>query len=230
MKKLAVAIVIATVGLFKLHAESFSWEDGFGSEPPPGLASVRVNLAILGQGNTNVTTNVTGSVITTVHFKQSKIDDNTILGLINDEFGTSFSVTNGDYLAVSNFWDGNLIVLGRDGTTLLQNASSNTNGDHYALSFTYSNSVFAETGTTNFETKFSVSDGFLNYESGDGFDSFHLEGFTTVNDSYCHGLTNGSESFQLSGGIGSASFSTNGVSGILTGSVSGSGKDNAPAP
>ena len=227
MKKIVVATVIATVGLLKLHADSFSWGEGFGSEAPPGLTSIHVDLVILGQGSTNVSTNATDSV-TTVHFKQGKIDDNTVLGLINDEFGTSFSATNGDYLAVSNFWDGKFIVLGRDGTILLQNASSNTNGDHYALRFTYTNSVFAETEKTNFEAKVSVMDGFLHYESGDGSDSFHLKGFTSVNDIY--NGTNSTESFELSGGIGSASFSeTNRVSGVLTGSASGSGKDNAPA-
>ena len=232
MKVLAFATVIATVALFRLQTTALAWDGGFGdddfgSATPPGLASVHINLAILGQGSTNVDTNAMDSV-TTVHFKQGKIDDNTILGLINDEFGTSFSATNGDHLAVSNFWDGKFIVLGRDGTILLQNASSGTNADHYALSFTYTNSVFAGTETTNCVTKSSVMDGFLNYESGDGSDSFHLEGFTVVNDIY-HG-TNSAESFELSAGIGSASFSeTNRVSGVLTGSASGSGKDNAPA-
>ena len=230
MKTLAFATVIATVALFRLQSDALAWDggfgdDGYGSEAPPGLTSVHVNLAILGQGSTNIDTN---TMVTTVHFKQGRIDDDTILRLINDEFGTSFSPTNGDYLAVSNFWDGKFIVLGRDGTILLQNASSNTNGDHYALGFTYTNTVFAETETTNCTTKFSVSDGFLNYESGNGSNSFHLEGFTAVNDNY-HG-TNSAESFELSGGIGTATFTTtNGVSGILTGSASGSGKDNAPA-
>ena len=235
MKTLVVATVIATAGLFALQANALGFEGsfgdggygGFGSETPPGLTSVHVNLAIIGQGSTNVNTNVADTV-TSVHFKQGQIDDNTILGLINDEFGTAFSATNGDHLAVSNFWDGKFIVLGRDGTILLQNASSNTNADHYLLEFTHTNTVFAGTSTTNFESKISVMDGSLSYESGNGSNSFHVQAFTTVNDVYWS--SNNAESFELSGGLGAATFTnTNGVSGILTGNASGSGKDNAPA-
>jgi hypothetical protein len=211
----------------KLPADSFMWGDGgsFGGVTPPGLSSVHVNLSVLGQGGTNVVDSTT-----IVHFKQSTIDDNKLLGLINSEFGTSFSATNGDHLAVSNFWDGKFIVLGQDGTVLLANASANTNGDHYVLDLSHANAAYASIETTNFETKFSAMDGILHYESGDSSNSFRLAGFTTVSDTYSHDFTNSTESFQLSGGIGHASFGTNDVSGVLTGSVYGSGKDNAPAP
>lgn len=229
MKKILVSTVIAIVGLLKLHADGFTWESGdygFGDRgpvTPPGFTSVNIDLSVLGQGNTNVVTNFLGTA-TVVHFKQARIDNDEILGLINNQFGTSFSETNGDHLAVSNFWDGELFVLGRDGTNLLAVASSG----HFVLDFTHSNVVSASTTTTNCESKFSAMDGFLNYESGDGSNSFHLEGFTTVSDTYRG--TNSAESFELSGGIGSASFGTNGVSGVLTGNASGEGKDNAPAP
>jgi hypothetical protein len=226
MKKLVATTVIAIVGLLKLSNNSIAWEDedDFGFGLPSGLTSVHINLSVLSQGKTNT---VDGT--TFVHFKQSKIDDGDILGLINNEFGTSFSETNGDHLAVSNFWDGQLIVLGKTNNILLANASANTNGDHFQLGFSSANTVFASTATTNCLTKFSVADGFLKYESGDGSNSFSLEGLTTVNDSYFHGLSNSVESFQLSGGIGSiSSTDTNGVSGVLTGSASGSGKNNAP--
>lgn len=216
------------VGLLKLPAFEFTWGGGENnSVTPPGLTAVHFNLSILGQGETNVVTNFLGTAVVT-HFRQARIDDDDILDLINTEFGTSFSVTNGDHLAVSNFWDGKLIVLGRDGTNLLANASKGTTADSYVLDFTYSNVVSASIVTSNFESKVSVMEGFLNYKSGNGDESFHLEGFTTVSDSW-HG-TNSAESFQLSGGIGSASFGTNGVSGVLTGSACGSGRDNAPAP
>jgi hypothetical protein len=230
MKKILVSTVIVMLGLLNLPAMTFTWESGFGGfgpVTPPGLTAVHFNLSILGQGETNVVTNFLGTA-TVTHFQQARIDDDDILGLINNEFGTSFSVTNGDHLAVSNFWDGKLIVLGRDGTNLLANASKGTTADSYVLDLTYSNVVYASTVTSNFESKVSVMEGFLDYKSGDGGESFHLEGFTTVSDSWRG--TNSTESFQLSGGIGSASFGTNGLSGILTGSVSGSGKDNAPAP
>ena len=227
MKKLIVTTVIALVGLLALPISSFAWgddDDDFGSALPSGLTSVHIDLFVLGQGSTNTTGGTT-----VVHFKQNRIDDDEILGLINNEFGTSFSQTNGDHLAVSNFWDGKLIVLGRTNNVLLANASSNTNGDHYQLGFSSANTVFSAKETTNCLTKFSATDGFLKYESGNTSNSFSLEGFTTVNDYYFHAFSNSIESFQLSGGIGSiSSTSSNGLSGVLTGTVSGSGKNNAP--
>jgi hypothetical protein len=203
--------------------DNHSGDNHFGCTPSSGLTSVNINLFVLGQGKTNT---IGGT--TTVHFKQSRLDNDDILGLINNEFGTSFSRTNGNHLAVSNFWDGNFIVLDRTNNILLD-TGSNTNGDHFQLGFSSGNAVFSSTVTTNCVTKFSVADGFLIYQSGNGSNAFTLEGFTTVNDSYFHGLSNSMESFQLSGGIGSISSSdTNGVSGVLTGSASGSGKNNAP--
>jgi len=213
-------------GLSTLPAQPVTSNTGFGAGLPAGLTSVHLYLNILGQ-STNTSTNGTSIAF---HFTQSQIDDNDILGLINNEFGTSFSATNGDSLAVSNFWDGRFMVLGRNGNVLLANASFNPNGDHYVLGFSSTNTVFAGSITTNAGTKFSVSDGVLQYTSGDGTESFRLEGFTTVSDVYFGGLSNSAESFQLTGGIGSISFPTNGVSGVLTGNVSGWGKNNAPAP
>ncbi len=224
MKKLAVATAVVTLGWLTLSAQPVSLANG-GSGAPLGLTTVHVDLMILGQGNSS-----TNGASTAFHFKQGRIDDNDILGLINSEFGTSFSVTNGDSLAVSNFWVGQFMVLGQDGKVLLANASFNSNGDHYVLALSSTNTVFAGSSTTNSGTKISASDGFLQYRSGDGTESFGLEGFTTVNDVYYHNFSNSVESFQLSDGIGSASFPTNGVSGVLTGSVLGSGNDNAPAP
>jgi hypothetical protein len=183
---------------------------------------VHINLFVLGQGGTNTSTNG----ITTVHFTQTRLDNGDILKLINSEFGTSFSQTNGDHLAVSNFWSGNIIVVGRTNNILLD-TGSNTNGDQFQLGFSSANTVFSSKGTTNCLTKFSVTDGFLKYQSGNGSNSFSLEGFTTVSDSYSHGGSNSMESFQLSGGIGSIT-GTNGASGVLTGTACGSGKNNAP--
>lgn len=228
MKKLVFATVIAIAGLLTLPASVFAWGDddgfGFGFRQPSNLTSVDIDLFILSQGGTNTSTNG----VTTVHFKQSRLDNDDILRLINDEFGTSFSETNGDHLAISNFWNGQLLVLGKTNNILLA-TGSNTNGDHFQLGFSSANTVFASTESTNCLTKFSVTDGFLKYESGNGSNSFSLEGFTTVNDTYTHGFSNSMESFQLSGGIGSiSSTDTNGVSGVLTGSASGSGKNNAP--
>src|SRR5215469_12781867 len=122
MKKIVVTTVIATVGLLALAMSSFAWENeddgGFGFSfcppAPSGLTSVNINLFVLGQGGTNTTTNG----VTIVHFTQTRLDNDDILALINDEFGTSFSRTNGAHLAVSNFWAGQLIVVGKTNNIL----------------------------------------------------------------------------------------------------------------
>lgn len=231
MKKLALLTVVVTLGLLKWNTNSYAFEgdwgggwgdESFGPVTPHGLTSVDIDLVAIEQGNINVNTN-TGT--TTAHFKQSDINNNDILALINSEFGTTFSRTNGDHLAISNFWEGKFMVLNSTGAVVLANASVGS-GDHYLLELTSTNTVFAGSQTTNSETKYSVTEGSLKYESGNGSNSFQLTGFTTVNDSYFHGFSNSVESFELTGGIGSIS-STNGP-GVLTGSVSGSGKDNAP--
>jgi len=192
---------------------------------PPGYTSVHIQMALTEQGATNA-----ASKSTEFHFKDQQIGDDDILGLINDEFGTTYSVINGDQLAVSNFWDGTFSVLDKYGNVLLADASSNTNGDQYRLYFRSAGTVFSGTEATNDARIVSVTDGSLHYRSGDGTNTFHLAGFTTVSDDYYDHYTNSAESYQLSGGIGVLSFPEYNLSGVLTGNASGRGTDNAPTP
>jgi hypothetical protein len=238
MKKLALVAVVMSLGLLGLKADGYGdgggGYGGYGSGSdkdyytlPPGLTSVHVDMVVLGQGATTETNGVTK-----FHLNSVNIHDDDILGLINNEYGTAFSVTNGDHLAVSNFWDGKFLVVDDKGNVLLGNASSNTNGDKYHLYFYSTNAVYAGKEATNYETKYSVADGFFIYNSGNGTNGFHLKAYTTVDDSYYN--SNSAESYQLCSGIGHLSFPDNGtngaLSGVLVGSVSGDGKDDAPAP
>lgn len=227
MKKLALITVAVTVtvtlGLLKLNAKDNN--QGIGSSLPKGLTLVDISLVAIDQGGTDTNTN---NGKTVAHTAQTKINNNDILSLINTEFGTSFSTSGGDRLVVSNFWDGQFMVLDKTGNVLLANASSNTNGDHFVLDLTSTNTAVSGKISANSGTKVSLTEGMLNYTSGDGNSSFQLIGLTTVKDSYSNGLSNSMESFELSNGVGSIS-DTNG-SGLLTGSVSGKGKDNVPAP
>ena len=195
-------------------------------QPSPGansgLTIVHINMVVLGQA----TTSTNGGPMA-FHFTQSAIADNDILGLINDEFGTSFSTTNGDQLAVDSFFDGKFMVVGATNNVLLSDASTTANNDHYQLNFTSTNTVSASMESTNATSIFSVTAGSLNYVSGDGTNSFHLQGLTMINDLFFNGLGNSMETFQLTGGIGSSSFpgsTTNNLTGVLTGNVSGFGQ------
>ena len=225
MKKFVLFATLISLGFIRLNAQLPFMRAS--NSVPSGLTFIHIYTVVLGQANTN-----TNGGPVSFHFTQSTITDNDILGLINDEFGTSFSTTNGDQLAVSNFLDGKFIVLGPTNNVLLDDASSTANGDYYQLNFSSANTVLASREATNFTTIFSVTDGSLNYVSGDGSNSFHLEGLTMISDSYFNGSSNSTESFELTGGIGSISFpgSSDNVSGVLTGNVSGSGQNNAPAP
>jgi hypothetical protein len=192
---------------------------------PPGFTSVNVDFVLLEQNtNSDVETNSME-----FHFKNVQIDNQGILDLVNNEFGTSFSGTNGDRLVVSNFWDGRFLVLDTNGNVALANASSRS-GSRYKLYFYSTNTVYAGQLTTNNGTISSITDGYLIYESGDGSNFFHLEGLTMVNDTYSSNSTNNTESFALSAGIGSATLPVNGETGVLTGSIGGSGTGNVPAP
>lgn len=218
MKKLALFAVATAFGLSVLKAGNLT-------TVPPGYTSVHIRMMLLEQGATN-----TDARTTEFHFKNQQIGDDDILGLINDEFGTTYSVINGDQLALSNFWDGTFSVLDKNGNVLLADASANTNGDQYRLYFHSAGTVFSGSEATNHAGIFSVTDGSLHYRSGDGTNIFHLAGFTTVrDDSYDHD-TNSTESFELTGGIGALSFPDYGLSGVLTGTAFGRGKDSAPTP
>ena len=198
-------------------------EQSVAQEANSGLTIVHISMVVLGQS-----TNSTNGEPAAFHFTQSTIADNDILGLINDEFGTSFSTTNGDQLAVHNFFDGKFMVVGATNNVLLGDASTTANNDHYQLNFSSTNTVSATMESTNAMSMFSVTAGSLNYESGNGTNSFHLQGLTMINDIFFSGSGNGVESFQLTGGIGSSSFpgSTNDMTGVLTGNISGFGQNN----
>lgn len=199
-------------------------EQSVTQEANSGLTIVHVSMVVLGQTSTN-----TNGESAAFHFTQSTIADNDILGLINDEFGTSFSTTNGDQLAVHNFFDGKFMVVGPTNNVLLGDASTTANNDHYQLNLSSTNTVAATQVTTNASSIFSVTAGSLNYVSGNGTNSFHLQGLTMINDIFFNGTGNSVESFQLTGGIGSSSFpgSTNDLTGVLTGNISGFGQINA---
>jgi hypothetical protein len=223
MKRIALITAIAAVGLPGLRANPDLPTPG--AKLPPGYTSVHVSLNVLEQGTTNVT-----AKSLKFHFQRAHIGNDDLLGLVNDEFATSFSTTNGDQLVVSNIWDGKFSVLSKSGAVLLADASTNTDGDNYHLYFHTSRPVNAGVEKTNNASLFSVTDCHLYYESGNGTNRFHVEGFTTVDDEYSHGYTNSLESFQLSQGIGSLSFPGDGSYGVITGFIYGWGTDNAPAP
>jgi hypothetical protein len=190
-----------------------------------GLTLININMVVLGQAATS-----TNNGPMAFHFTQSTIGNNEILGLINDEFGTSFSTTNGDQLAVRSFFDGKIMVVGPTNNVLLDDASTTANNDHYQLNFSSTNTVSASQVSTNATTIFSVTAGSLNYVSGDGTNSFHLQGLTMINDLFFNGSVNSMETFQLTGGIGSSSFpgTTNNMTGVLTGNITGFGQSPTP--
>jgi hypothetical protein len=225
MKKIALIVIIAALGWQGLKAENLTNVPPPGPTLPPGFTSVHLELTMLEQGKTNRTAGATK-----LHFKTTRITDDDLLGLINDEYDTTYSTTKGDQLVVSNIWGGDFSVLSQNGSVLKANASVNTNGDQYHLYFQTSQPVIAGTLRINKSSLVSVTDGDLSYSSGDGSNTLHIDGFTTVDDELSYKPANSRESFHLTRGTGSLDFQDDGSYGVISGQIYGRGKDNLPPP
>jgi hypothetical protein len=225
MKKIALFVIIAALGLQGSRADNDTNMPAPSPALPPGFTSVHLDLMMLEQGTTNRTPGTTR-----LHFKTTRFTDDDLLGLINDEFETTYATAKGDQLVVSNIWGGDFSVLSEDGNVLLANASLNTNGDQYHLYFQTSQPVRAGVLKINKSSLVSVTDGDLSYSSGDGSNTLHIEGLTTVDDELFFKSTNNKESFRLTKGTGSKNFPDDGSYGVIRGEIYGRGKDNLPVP
>jgi len=223
MKKIALFVMVAALGLQGSKADNVTNQPPPGPTLPPGFTSVHLDLMMLEQGKTNRTAGATR-----LHFKTSHFTDDDVLGLINDEFDTAYSTARGNQLVITNIWGGDFSVLSMDGSVLRANASLNTNGDQFHLYFQTSRPVSAGALRINKSSLVSVTDCDLSYSSGDGSNTFHVEGFTIVDDELSYKPTNNRESFRLTKGSGNLNFPDDGSYGIISGEIDGKGKDNLP--
>ena len=215
MKKMKLLVAVAVAGLLGLSAHA---------APSANFSPVKIKLTALVQAPDTGTSTIKFNVT------KIKITNKEVLGLVEDEYGDSFPA--GAQLVVDNFWDGLFSVLDKDGAILRADASNGVGDDAYELYIgEIVNRVFTGSGTDTKETfKYTMVGNFFYQDSVGqlgGGDFFGVTGFTTVNDSFNFNSETSKESFKLEG-AGNGRLS--GDNAVVSGKVSGSGKNNVLPP
>jgi hypothetical protein len=205
MKKFKLLSAIAMAGLLGLTARAAA---------PVNFDLVNVQLTALFQTNNTESSSKIVKV---------KIVNKDVLNLIASEFTNTAGITaSGSKLAVDSFFDGTFAVLDKTNGVILADASNPTNIDSYDLSIGQDgNSVDAFKNTSSKDTDNIITPGFFEFSSGDDSVSGDIFGPATVKQTFTDAKD--SESFKLTG---TEDVNLNENSGVLTGTVSGSSKDN----
>ena len=206
MKKFKLLTAVALAGLLGLSARAAL---------PANFSSVNFKLTVLIQAAS------TGSGTTTkFNVTKLKITNKEVLNQVTNEFG-AFPAGAQLVLAGNGFFGGTFSVLAKDGTVLLDNASSS--GDSYELTISDPNNYIytgSETATT---AKYNITTGGDFYwQDATASNFLEIVGPATVTDTI--GASNGPESFKFSG-LGDGFLTGNNA--IVTGSVNGAGKNTA---
>ena len=200
IKKLIPLAVVAIVCLLGLNATAL----------PTGYESANFHATLILQNSE-----------TPWEIKKISMSNKDLLNLIRTEFISTPIPSNAQL--VSRGLDGGQFEILVGNTPLLANVSSSTNGDNYKLQFNayadhWTVSEVSNKNTFNYTSDLCI----LSYMSGDGSQSFTLEGTTTINDN----LEFDNETFKMSNASGSFNLLIGGEGfGTMTGSFSGSGKD-----
>jgi hypothetical protein len=205
MKRSQILVAVAVAGLLGMSARA---------SLPDGYSSVKIKLTALMQAPTTTTTSSAKYNITKV-----KITNKEMLNLIATEYDVSLG--DGSQLVLNNIWSGYFSVLNKDGAVLIGNASYTPFESNWELRMFIDNYVYTGKSSSS-STKYSydaITD--LSWTDGDDFNYFDVYGETTIDDSY---KSSGSkESFKLNGADNGQWM---GDSAVVSGTVSGSGKNN----
>jgi hypothetical protein len=203
MKRIQLVVAVAVAGLLGMSARA---------SLPDGYSSVKIKLTALMQAPNTSTSSSTKYNTTKV-----KVTNKEMLNLIATEFATSLG--DGSQLVLNNFWSGTFSVLNKDGAVILSNVSSNE--DSWELYTSYDNYVYTGKSTSS-STKYSYDMiGYFYWQDGADVNYLEIYGATTVDDSYKSSGTK--ESFKITG---SDDGEWMGDSVVVSGTVSGSGKNN----
>jgi len=207
MKKFKLMAVIAVAGALGLSARATTVTNA---------DAVTIQATITLQSDNTEKGDTTKFNVTKV-----KVVTKDVLGLIDDEFGTTFANTNGTQLAVASFFDENSFeVLDKKGNVLIADAS--TDSDDYGLSINTEddNNVVTGSETETAETDDYTAISEFEYNSADDESFLDIRGSATVKDSFNDTKETDSESFDFSG-VGNAEINED--DGVATVSVSGKG-------
>jgi hypothetical protein len=202
MKKFTLLSAIALAGLVGLSARAAA---------PVNFDLVSIKLTA------TVQTNIDDKI------KKIKITNKDVLNLIASEFTnqTAQITGKGAKLAVDSFRDGTFAVLDKTNGVILADASDSISDDQYALFIENDGDLVQSIKDNNTFSDAITTTSFFEIESPDGSIFGDIFGLTTVKQTESD--TKESESFKLTG---AEDAEINGADGVLSGTVSGSGKDN----
>ena len=203
MKRSQLLVAIAVAGLLGMSARA---------SLPDGYSSVKIKLTALMQAPTTTTSSSAKFNTTKV-----KITNKEMLNLV----ATEFAVTLGDgaQLVLNNFWSGTFSVLNKDGAVIIGDASENE--DSWELYTDYDNSVYTGKENSSSTTYNYDAIGYFYWQDGAGTNYLEIYGATTVSESYKSSGTK--EKFKITGADDGEWM---GDEAVVSGTVSGSGKNN----
>ena len=201
MKKINQLAAVAMTGLLGLSAYAAI---------PADFSTVAIKLTVLTQNSTISPFTVT----------KLKVTNKDVLAQVADEFG-ALPDTAQLVLTGNGFYGGTFAVLDKDGNVLIANASSST--DSYELSISNpNNDIYTGKDSATSETFKIITAGDFYWQDGTASNWLEVYGPATVKDTY---KASGSpESFKF-GGVEDGHLG--GDDAIVTGSVSGKGKNTA---
>jgi hypothetical protein len=212
MNKFKLMAVIAVAGALGLSARASSITN-------VDLVTVKATITLPNEP----TESSKGEKFTTTTVK---VTTKEVLGLIDNEFGTTFANTNGTQLAVDSFADGEVKVLDKNGNILIADASDDSDDYDLGIDFNTSddNSVATGSETDSKSTATWTTSSEFFYDSADDESFFDVDGLTSVTQTFDDTKEISSESFTISG-FGNAEINEN--EGIITDTeVKGSSKNN----
>jgi hypothetical protein len=206
MKKFKILSAIAMAGLLGLSARASF---------PTDFSTVKIKLTVLIQTNDTFPGSSTKFNVTKL-----KVTNKEVLMQVANQFG---ALPSGAQLVLNSdgFFGGTFSVLNKDGTVFLANVSSSTN--LYELNIENNNNdIFTGSENSSKETFDITTAADFFWHAGTGTDHLEIFGPATVKDTF--GSNTDPESFKF---IGAEDGELSSHAAIVTGSVSGHGKDTA---
>jgi hypothetical protein len=209
MKKINQLTVVAMTGLLGLSAYA---------SVPDDFSTVAIKLTVMVQSANSVSGSTTKFNVT-----KTKVINKDILTLVAAQFGVLPAKAQ-LVLTGNGFYGGTFAVLNSDGTVFLANVSTTGLADEYELSISNpNNNIYTGQETSTTETFNITTAGDFFYSNAAGTSFLEVYGPATVKDTF-KGSGNEPESFKFSGVEDGMVV---GNDAIVTGSVSGKGKNTA---
>jgi hypothetical protein len=206
MKRMQLVVAMAVVGLLGMSARA---------SLPDGYSSVKIKLTALMQAPST-----TSSSSTKYNTTKVKITNKEMLNLIATDYSTTLG--DGSQLVLNNIWSGTFSVLNKDGAVLIGNASDDGETD-WSLYTSVESRVYSGKDSSSSSTYNYDAIAYLHWNDDDDYNYFAVFGATTIDDSYKS--SGDKESFKING---ADNGQWNGSTAVVSGTVSGSGKNNLP--